>query len=74
MNKTSNRGGRRDGSGRRPTKTPRENVTFRVSPETKFKIAALRRAGFRLGEQVDAMVEGLYDTICSDAGVGPNDL
>lgn len=74
MNKTSNRGGRREGSGRRPTESARVNLTVRVSPETKFKIAALRRAGFRLGEQVDAMVEGLYNTICSDAGVGPNDL
>lgn len=63
MNKTSNRGGRREGSGRRPAETTRVNLTVRVSPETKFKIAALRRAGFRIGEQVDAMVEGLYNML-----------
>ena len=66
MNKTSNRGGRREGSGRRPAETTRVNLTVRVSPETKFKIAALRRAGFRIGEQVDAMVEGLYNMITED--------
>lgn len=70
MNKTSNRGGRREGSGRRPSEETRVNLTVRVSPETKFKIAALRRAGFRIGEQVDAMVEGLFDMITEDA----NDL
>lgn len=66
MNKTSNRGGRREGSGRRPAETTRVNLTVRVSPETKFKIVALRRAGFRIGEQVDAMVEGLYNMITED--------
>lgn len=74
MNKTENRGGRRDGSGRRPTEAARVNLTVRVAPETKLKINYLRRAGFKIGELVDESVAGLWETICSDIDNTPDDL
>ena len=74
MNKTSNRGGRREGSGRRPAEAARVNLTVRVTPETKFKIKYLRRSGFKIGELVDEAVAGLWDTICSDLDNAPDDL
>ena len=74
MNKTSNRGGRREGSGRRPSDAGRANLTVRVSPETKLKIKYLRRAGFKIGELVDEAVAGLWDTCCSGIDDAPNDL
>lgn len=60
MNNQSNRGGRREGAGRRPTDAARVNLTVRVSPITQKRIAMLRERGIRIGQCVDEMVETLY--------------
>lgn len=60
MNKTTNRGGRREGAGRRPKDSSRVNLTVRVSPETRIRIAELRKKGVLIGKHIDAMVDSLY--------------
>lgn len=70
MNKTSNRGGRREGSGRRPAESGRVNLTVRVDPLTKERIRALRDRGLLIGQHVDAMIEALYKAVVEN----PNSL
>ena len=70
MNKTSNRGGRREGSGRRPAESGRVNLTVRVDPLPKERIRALRDRGLLIGQHVDAMIEALYKAVVEN----PNSL
>lgn len=64
MNKATNRGGRREGSGRRPAEARRVNLTVRVDPLTKERIRILREEhGLAIGHHVDAMVEALFEAV-----------
>lgn len=55
-------GGRRPGSGRKPY--PKEKVrvtaTFRITSESKEKMAALKKHGLQLGVEIDALIDRLY--------------
>ena len=69
IDRTDNRGGRREGSGRRPSESSRVNLTVRVSPITQQRIAELRKRGVRIGQHIDEMIEGLYLST-----INPNNL
>ncbi len=69
MNRSENRGGRREGSGRRPTGSARVNLTVRVDPVTRERIQELRDRGLLIGQHVDAMVEALYKAVVENPNV-----
>lgn len=56
------RGGRREGSGRKPMVPEEKRVTVaaRVLPETAEKIREMRKKGFRLGVAIDEMMKGSH--------------
>ena len=59
-NDTIRRGGRRPGSGRKPTDDKRVSVTIRISHDTSMRLRILRERGITRGRLVDDIVERAY--------------
>ena len=62
MNEIKRRGGSRPGAGRKalPKDEVRVITTITIDPDTKRKLDALRKSGFALGREVDALVSERY--------------
>lgn len=62
MNETKRRGGSRPGAGRKalPKDEVRVITTITIDPDTKRKLDTLRKSGFALGREVDALVSERY--------------